>query len=89
MDQFTRVRFPSLAPIGDMGDMTIQKIARRFKERLDIDIPHPTSETFHGAEFLKLELLCKRCPIDCECSVCDSLVERLLKDRRIGNATRL
>ena len=54
---------------------TIYDIAQRFKEQLDVDIPHPKVETTYAARDLGVNLPCPVCDMDYECGICDQFIE--------------
>lgn len=55
---------------------TIDTMTQRFKERLNLYLPHPRRETVHRAEDLGVNLPCSypNCPIGYKCGICDQIM---------------
>lgn len=57
--------------------LTVQSIAKMYRERLGIGIPHPLAETCHMAEDLGVYIPCRACPFDYTCCQCDTTIAEM------------
>ena len=60
--------------------LTVQRIAKRFRERLGIGIPHPLAETCHMAKALDIYIPCRMCPCDYTCHQCDAKIAEIYNE---------
>jgi len=62
--------------------LTARDMAKMYRDRFGIDIPHPRPETTHIAEDLGVALPCNGslCSFDYECALCDQLMQLKLVD---------